>query len=337
MPSVRKKPQVKLTDVASDAEVSVATASLALRNDPSISEATRRRVLEAQKRLGYRPIRNRTYSAKTGSGSRAGVCRHILYCVARFPIRKIQYADFLEGVMGACEEKKITLSVKSLESPDVLAESKADGIILTGELTQRDLDALTRIHPKLLVLGSYPFFDVNRVEFDVFGIGEQMAERLVARGHRHVVHLTRNSKNYFERQLLMGIRDGLEAQGIPLPADRVLHVENLTSSITQLAARIPALSPKITAVTCAASNVAEGFLVEMRLLQARGSNRPPEIYTTAIMHHEQPPPGLHLLDLGLERCGWLAVERLCQMRENPRRFPFSCVVQSAGWMVPEAS
>ena len=45
-------------DVASVAGVDQSTVSLALRGDPRISPATRRRVLEAAKKLGYKPFLN---------------------------------------------------------------------------------------------------------------------------------------------------------------------------------------------------------------------------------------------------------------------------------------
>ena len=52
-PQKRRRKKVTLQDVAIAASVSKATASLALSNNPRISDATRRRVLEAVEELGY--------------------------------------------------------------------------------------------------------------------------------------------------------------------------------------------------------------------------------------------------------------------------------------------
>ncbi len=48
-------PRVSIRDVAREVGVSIMTVSLSLRNNPKISEATRRRVQAAAKKLGYRP------------------------------------------------------------------------------------------------------------------------------------------------------------------------------------------------------------------------------------------------------------------------------------------
>jgi LacI family transcriptional regulator len=52
MDAVQKR-RVTLVDIAADAGVSRATASLVIRNVPSVAETTRKRVLKSIKRLGY--------------------------------------------------------------------------------------------------------------------------------------------------------------------------------------------------------------------------------------------------------------------------------------------
>src|ERR1700759_5131821 len=48
-----QKSRVTLLDIAADADVSRATASLVIRNVPSVAETTRKRVLRSIKKLGY--------------------------------------------------------------------------------------------------------------------------------------------------------------------------------------------------------------------------------------------------------------------------------------------
>src|ERR1700745_4016139 len=52
MDAVQKR-RITLLDIAADAGVSRATASLVIRNVPSVAETTRKRVLKSIKRLGY--------------------------------------------------------------------------------------------------------------------------------------------------------------------------------------------------------------------------------------------------------------------------------------------
>src|SRR6476620_2037511 len=48
-----QKQRVTLLDIAADADVSRSTASLVIRNVPSVAETTRKRVLRSIKKLGY--------------------------------------------------------------------------------------------------------------------------------------------------------------------------------------------------------------------------------------------------------------------------------------------
>src|ERR1700756_1057842 len=48
-----QKSRVTLLDIAADADVSRSTASLVIRNVPSVADRTRKRVLRSIKRLGY--------------------------------------------------------------------------------------------------------------------------------------------------------------------------------------------------------------------------------------------------------------------------------------------
>jgi len=330
-----KKAPITLKDIASDTELSVATVSLALRNDPSITEETRRRVLEAKRRLGYSPLRKRvSIKSLSAALSDSSGCKSILYCVAGFPVRKTQYADFLVGVMNACSQRKIRLEVKSIPPEEPLAEvdlpsENIDGVILTGDFQQDTVDFFLKFNPNLVLLGNYPFHHAHSVEIDVFGMGESTARRLVEDRHSNIVHLLRFPKNYYERQFLMGLRDGLEVHGIQLPASHILQITDLAGSIVDTAKLVCSLRPAITAVTSHAANITEACLTEIRCQQ--GGRKVPAGFGVGMISGERPAPGLCLLDAGSERCGWLAVEKLCQIRDNPPPFPFASVLSPAGW------
>jgi len=331
----QKKPMVKLKDVASDAEVSIATVSLALRNHPSIPGATRRRILEAQERLGYVPIRKRTPSIRDHSPNRdAPQIKSILYCVVNFPIRKIQYADFLEGVMQACEQRDIRLEVKSISKSDNLAaynseDFRMDGNILTGELDRAMVERFLEINPRTIVLGNYRFPHVHSVELDVFGMGETVADQLVKDGHQRVAHLLRDPKSYYERQFLMGLLDGLSIHGIHPPQQ--LQVDNLFESVSATVGAIRKMRTPVTAVTSAVPNVSQACLNEMRVHQADNTVPLPIFYTTNMISEEHSTPSLRIIDAGLQRCGILAVERLSQIHASTSSFPFAAIVPAAGW------
>ncbi len=330
----RKKAPVRLQDIATDVELSLTTVSLALRNDPTISEATRRRILEAKKRLGYHPLRKR-FPIKGARAMGPSHCQNILYCVAGFPAHKTQYADFLNGVMKACAHAKIRIEVRSLDAGQGLEKSGfsfkgIDGVILTGNLTRSLVDTFRDAHPRLLLLGNYPCPEIPSIELDVFGNGEAMAARLAAEGHRHIAHILRFPRNYYERQFLMGLRDGLEARGLSLPANRILRIEDLTDSIVGAAEAIRGMRPPVTAIVSHAANIAMGCLTEIRCQE--GGKTSLSGYSVGMISGERDVPGLKLLDVGAERCGILAVRRLCELCDHPPEFPSASVLPFMGWL-----
>lgn len=327
-----KKPQIRLKEVADEAEVSITTTSLALRNHPSVTEETRRRVLEAQKRLGYRPIRKRISAPVRFAAKAEG--RNFLYCVVDFPIGKIQYAEFLNGVIDACQERGIRVELRSISSKDFgsgsLLPSDIDGVILTGEVNQDLVDFLMSHGHRVVVLGNYNVTNVHTVELDTFRAGKSIAQRMLDDGHHSAAHFLRDPRNFNERQFLMGLRDSLETGGVTLPETRIFHIQKLTEGITGAVRSIMDANPQITAITSNSVNTAEACLSEIRSLP--GKKHIPMFYSIAALPGEPAPERCHLLDPGAARCGRLAVSKLCQIIDHPLETPYASVIQATGWL-----
>jgi len=100
---------ISVAEVAREAGVAYSTASLALRGLPRVAEGTRKRVLEAAKRLGYQP----NAAASVLAGQRHRRVRHDQMRLALlggggFPRGEDQLA---RGVQTACEELGYDLEV----------------------------------------------------------------------------------------------------------------------------------------------------------------------------------------------------------------------------------
>ena len=52
--------KIGIKDIAAEADVSIATVSHAFRNPGRVSDETRKRVLEAAKKIGYKPNKRPT-------------------------------------------------------------------------------------------------------------------------------------------------------------------------------------------------------------------------------------------------------------------------------------
>lgn len=327
---------MKLEDVASEAEVSIATASLALRHHTSISEETRRRVLEARDRLGYRPIRRRTPPPKVSHDLTQGSEKGFVYCIVDFPVAKLVYAGFLSGVMSACQRRGIRLELRSVTSREIAEPDRfpeeVGGVILTGLVGQTHVDCFSARGIPVVVLGNYKVEGVHEVRLDLLRTGESVAERLFRDGRQTIAHVVRDRENFFEHELLMRVRRGLEARGLSLPESRVYCAVDLVDAVTSIVARLRAAKPRIEAVFCDAVNVAEACLNEIRAKHQGGNWHPPAFYTVSAVDEEPGPLDCRLLNSGSHRMGWLAVDRLCEASARSGvDFPYASVVPPLGW------
>jgi DNA-binding LacI/PurR family transcriptional regulator len=177
----------RLQDVADEAGVSAATASLVLRGAPGPSGATRERVLDAASRLGYRPDRAASLLARR---------RSRLIGVA-MDVRSTFHAQLVEDVHEAAEEHGYDLVLSTVtrtrdeqRAVETLLDSRCEALLLLGtEAPAARLSALARQLPVVAVGRpvSADGVDVVRAADDE-GVA-QAVEHLAGLGHRRIAHV----------------------------------------------------------------------------------------------------------------------------------------------------
>ncbi len=122
-------------DVAAEAGVSQSTVSRALAGDPVVSEATRKRVIEAAQRLNYHVDENaaRLRTGKTGTLAVVVICR---FGEDRKDVNPF-YFSLLGSICAAASMRHYETLVSFQDSPDGLfglyqEQRKADGLLVLG-------------------------------------------------------------------------------------------------------------------------------------------------------------------------------------------------------------
>lgn len=174
-------------DVARYVGVSPATVTYALAGNGEISEATRERVLQAVRLLGYRP-NAAARSLKLGNTKTLGLIvpntsnaffAQFSYAVS-FEASKLGYSLILAGA---------DVEDGTLDGPlNNLAARQVDGIIVAGEkIAVASLETLTNIGARLILLNqASPVPGVFALGPDLYGGARKAVRHLIEHGHKDV-------------------------------------------------------------------------------------------------------------------------------------------------------
>ncbi len=211
---------VTLHDLAKEVGVSVATVSRALSGAPGVSEATRRRVLEAAQAMNYRPnvLAQRLQKQRTDT---------IGFIIPTFGPRFSDpfFSELLAGIgnEAAAHEYDLLVSTRPPGEEEMIAyermvqERRVDGLLVVR----------TRRHdPRIEYLQShdFPFVAFGRCETErpfpyVDVDGEkgmyQLTRHLIANGHRRIAYITVSDALMFSHHRMEGFRRALAEAGLP--------------------------------------------------------------------------------------------------------------------------
>lgn len=173
---------VTLRDIAKHLNLSHATVSFVLndRRDVAIPEATRERVFQAAKELGYRP--NRAARALV-----SGRTQMVAICVPR--LRHPYYYGVFNAMFEVCQENGYEV-ITCQATPDSRrsVDWPVDGIfVVDGEEIVRRGDFPEQT--PIVSMGAYVSDAVDHVKVDLMGGAVQAAQHLVERGFKRIAFL----------------------------------------------------------------------------------------------------------------------------------------------------
>jgi len=190
--------KVTILDIARHSNASASTVSLVLRNRPGISVATRRRVLDAAKALGYRRRAGASEDAERetltiGMALRA---RNRPPDVG-LPVVNPFYSWVMTGIEAAARQQRANLlyatipvddANRPLDLPHQLLDQPLDGLLLIGAFADDTIAEVTGARPTPVVLvdshGGPHAHDA--VCSDNRGGAYEAVAHLIRRGHRHI-------------------------------------------------------------------------------------------------------------------------------------------------------
>ncbi|WP_245581838.1 LacI family DNA-binding transcriptional regulator [Phyllobacterium phragmitis] len=257
---------MSIRDLARHLDISIGTVSRALNGKADVNPETRKRVLEAAKRLGYVPN-------QSGRSLRQGTTNTIGFMIES----TIETADtggtffmpVFEGVQSVFRRHHLDL-VALLCGTDEDPASYLNRVVTRRFVDGLIISATARNDPRIdfLLERNIPFVALGRsatvgdypwIDLDFEGVAAAAVERLAGFGHRRIAIGTPASDLNLGYVFLGGYKRALADNGIGFDPDLVLPANGNEEGGYQVACALLAQKPMPTAIILVNENMAIGL------------------------------------------------------------------------------
>jgi LacI family transcriptional regulator len=222
---MKPKKDVTIYDIAQKLELSSATVSRALQDNPAINKNTRKRIQDAAKALGYR---HNTFasSLRTQKTNTIGIIVHELN------------SNFITSVLSGIE--KVTTEAgydliithssesfkKEMANANNLFHKRVDGLIASLAFDTKNLDHYKQYEEKGIPIIFFDRVEENsdstKVIIDNYKGGYHATQHLIEQGCKRIVLVTANLSRNVYAQRHKGYSDALFDNNIPYNNEYVL-------------------------------------------------------------------------------------------------------------------
>lgn len=272
-----KGKEVTIYDIATALDISIATVSRALQNDPVVSEKTRKKIFDLSAQMGYRQnhfARNLRQQQTYTIGIMVHELKSSFITSVLSGVEKITTEAGYDLIITHSSESYI----KEIANAKNLFNKRVDGLIASLAFDTVNLD-----HFKPFTDKGVPVMFFDRVEqngnntvviIDNAKCGYQATQHLIEQGCTRIAHVTSSLKRNVYSQRFKGYQEALFDKGIPF--DESLLVVNDLSEKAGIAAAIEIL--KMNPLPDGAF-ITNDFVaaVCMRTLKEHGINIPADI------------------------------------------------------------
>lgn len=257
-PEDRKKSRVTLLDVAKQANVSRATASLVIRKSPLVGAKTRARVEAAMRELGY------VYNM--GAARLRAERSHTVGVIVP-NLTNPFFAELLAGIEAVIDEAGMVVILANsgdlVDRQDMvmrrMREHGVDGVILcpAAETSPKFLASLLERDLPLVQALRHISVEVDYAGVDYAGGMHQAVDYLASLGHERIAFAVHGPIHSAYNERIEGFRDAMHAHG--LATGRIVRVPYLTAEIPPSAQLLFDQAETPTAVICFNDVIALGL------------------------------------------------------------------------------
>ncbi len=250
-------------------ELSQTTVSRALNGYPEVNEDTRRRVMDAAKRHGYRP----NPSARRLATGKSGMIGYVLPTGSAVDIDP-HFVEFLSGLGDYARSHELDLVLSPADADDqettyrrIVANRQVDAVYISSPRPKDRRVALLNtlglpylVHGRSEGLGfDYPFTDI-----DNDGAFHEAARLLIQLGHRRIALINGDARETFAIHRERGVRRAMAGAGLALDEHRHISIPMTEENGYRAARRVLEGGEPPTAILCSSLIMALGVVRALR-------------------------------------------------------------------------
>jgi LacI family transcriptional regulator len=252
---------VTIYDVAREANVSMATVSRVVNGNPNVKPSTRKKVLEAIERLGYRPN-----AVARGLASKKTTTVGVIIP----DISNIFFAELARGIEDIATMYKYNIILsnsdqnkeKELHLLNTMLAKQVDGILfMGGNITEEHVNEFQKSPvPIVLAATIEPNNTIPSVNIDYEQAAFEAVAHLLEKGNKRVAYVTGPTDDPINQKKLAGYRRALETHGLTYDEDLIIEGDNSYDSGIEAYEKIAELAEKPTAVFAGTDEMALGII-----------------------------------------------------------------------------
>jgi LacI family transcriptional regulator len=253
---------VTIYDVAREASVSMATVSRVVNGNPNVKPTTRKKVLEAIERLGYRPN-----AVARGLASKKTTTVGVIIP----DISSIFYAELARGIEDIATMYKYNIILsnsdqnkdKELHLFNTMLGKQVDGIVfMSGNITEEHVQEFERSPVPVVLAASIETGEsIPSVAIDYKQAAYDAVAMLIEKGHKEIGYVSGpmlEPVNALKK--LAGYRQALEEANIEFNEDLVVEGDYTYDSGMEAYEKLMEQSKGITAIFVATDEMALGVI-----------------------------------------------------------------------------
>ncbi|QKS72543.1 LacI family DNA-binding transcriptional regulator [Paenalkalicoccus suaedae] len=266
-----KKPTMQ--DVATHANVSIATVSYVLNGVKKVSDKTKEKVFESIRELNYYP----DSSAVSLSRRKSNLIGILIPMLGDSPAamfkKNIYYNEFVSGIEVISRKNNYDTMISGVAEPEDVKgwvkKRNLDGLIYIGELPENLYEELIQLDVPLVLIDTYAkeAANYNNVRIQDERGGYLATKHLIELGHTKVAFVPTNLQTSpVDLHRMNGYRRALSESGIAFDEDLVFESYDVKFEQPALVNRIVTADPAPTGIVTVSDVLAIGVINELKKL-----------------------------------------------------------------------